>query len=129
MNGDALADLNVHDYILRTGDRLQQEVDGLLSHLYMHRVFYYHAACHGDWRPMHWFHSLFDVFVYCDWMNPHDMVQEPIQSRFVCLKHNLLFPAELWKNFVSTEGPLLTAIAANPNRSQFLLRDISHPVI
>jgi hypothetical protein len=49
--------------------------------------------------------------------------------RFICLKHDALFPAELWKNFVSTEGPLLTAIAANPNRSQFLLRDISQPQV
>lgn len=80
MNGDAPAEFNVRDFIIRAGDQWQQEVDGLLSHLYMHRVFYYPAACLGDWRPIHWFHSLFDVFVYCDWMNAHDTVREAIQQ-------------------------------------------------
>ncbi|HEY3855682.1 MAG TPA: hypothetical protein VGO67_14935 [Verrucomicrobiae bacterium] len=217
MNANAPADFEVRDFIDRTVEQWEQEVNGLLSHLYMSRVFYYPAACRRDWRPISLFHSLFDVFVYCDWMNPRDLIREDIKQaqipgfekitmeypphivtdairqitnmdnlpwgdivtrdeankqpwgemvrlrktsgrenenvwlvyfsgnptvaynnlfvakqtapRFICLKHDALFPLELWKNFVSTEGPLITAIAANPNRSQFLLRDLSEPII
>jgi hypothetical protein len=80
MNGNAPAGFNARDYIIRAGGQWQQEVDGILSHLYMRRVFFYPAACLGDWRPIHLFHPLFDVFVYCDWMNPHEVVRETIQQ-------------------------------------------------
>jgi hypothetical protein len=213
MNGNLPAEFDAHEYIVRTAEQWRQEVDGLLSHLYMHRVFYY-PACLFDWRPLRWFNSICDVFIYCDWMNrpetvrqkleqidipgfdevtleyPPPIVSEGIQRftnmdnlpwdiadraednraawgelvklrnangqenedlwlvyfsghpvtayqslftakktapRLVCLRHSTSFPAENWRNFVSAEGPLLTAIGANPERPWYVLSDVSEP--
>lgn len=47
--------------------------------------------------------------------------------KFVCLKHSVQFTVEGWNAFVSRDGPLWTAIRANPHLPLYMLRDISGP--
>ncbi len=67
---------------MRGGDEhnlAQQESTNLLLNVDGCRVFYY-PACPLDWKPLHLFHSLCDVFLMCDWMHSQDEVREAIKN-------------------------------------------------
>jgi hypothetical protein len=72
--------MDVKAYVMRKGNKYEQELNAFLDGLKDRRVLYYPAS--GlDWEPLQTFSTACDVFVYCDWTVRIQSLMDAIRNR------------------------------------------------